>query len=90
MIIGHVYNLNLDTRQLTISWVLGGCGNYTLPSFAGHYGRSFTTCAPPDRAVDVYFDRLLKVVLRVGGISDATFHLGIKVPSFLMTPLCFQ
>ena len=60
-VIGHIYNLDLHTRGLSISWILAGCGDYRLPSFAGHYGRPYTTCAPPDRPVDVYFDGLLMV-----------------------------
>jgi hypothetical protein len=60
-IVGHLYDLTLETRGLSISWVLAGCGDYRLSSYDGHFGRSLTTCAPPDRRLDVYFDRLVEV-----------------------------
>ena len=51
---GHNYQLDLDTRTLSILWEIIGCGDFRLSTSqpSDHFGGS-ETCGPFDRAVDI-------------------------------------
>ncbi|KAF9645487.1 hypothetical protein BDM02DRAFT_3189684 [Thelephora ganbajun] len=88
-IIGHIYHLDLETRALSISWVLAGCGDYRLPSYPDHFGRTFTTCSPPDRPVDVYFDRSREAVFSYDPTmlpQNRSTHQSFYIPNFMEFP----
>ncbi|KDR76883.1 hypothetical protein GALMADRAFT_417399 [Galerina marginata CBS 339.88] len=51
--LGHIYNVNVPMRTISVSWLIGGCGDY---GFEPMPTNAPTGCGAPNMPVDVYLD----------------------------------
>ncbi|EIN07272.1 hypothetical protein PUNSTDRAFT_144789 [Punctularia strigosozonata HHB-11173 SS5] len=66
--LGHIYNIDVDARQVQISWLIVGCGaGFLLDGTAGVLGAK--NCGDLSRAIDIYVD---------GGQQVFSYDPGLK------------
>ncbi|KAF8499341.1 hypothetical protein BU17DRAFT_102829 [Hysterangium stoloniferum] len=55
LLIGHIYQIKVDDRTISVSWLVGGCGSFKSES-AGLFDHS-PNCGPLNVAANIYIDR---------------------------------
>lgn len=54
VLLGHVFDIDIQSRQVTISWLVIGCGGLRMPNAPDYYG--VKNCGRPSVGANFFVD----------------------------------